>query len=44
MGDFFRSYLGRDLTASELKAVTDEFVSISRREGKSLEAIHAVTW
>jgi hypothetical protein len=40
MGDFFRSYLGRDLTTSELKAVTEEFVSISRREGKNLTAIH----
>lgn len=41
MEDFFESYLGRELTTAEIKAVTEEFVGISRREGKSLEAIQA---
>jgi hypothetical protein len=40
MGDFFEAYLGRELTRSELRAVTDEFVGISVQEGKSLDAIH----
>jgi hypothetical protein len=39
MGAFYAAYLGRRLSSSELRQLTEEFVGVRARTGKSAEAI-----